>query len=77
MSYGSGDRITDERSEKGVRPDLIGWTSICAELGVTEKTARRWEQQEGMPVTNWGPTQVAAYGDRLRAWAAKPRRRVA
>jgi len=77
MAADSLDRETRQRSERGERPDLIGWAAICAELGVTEKTARRWERGEGMPVINWGPTQVAAYSNRLRAWAAKPRRRAA
>ena len=70
------DSETLERARKGVRPDAIGWKAIGDALGVNEKTARSWERA-GLPVTNWGPRLVAAYSDRLRAWAATPRRRPA
>jgi len=66
------DQMTDDRARRGVKPDLIGWEAIAAELGITRKQAMAWERK-GMPVVSWGPTQVAAYSDRVRAWATTKR----
>lgn len=66
--------MSDQRAAtRVVRPDLIGWEAIAAHLGVKVATARRWHRQ-GMPVFSWGPTQVAAYGDKIVAWAMSARR---
>lgn len=74
MDDGTGDRETDERASRGDRPSVVGWKAIADELGVTERTARAWES-DGMPIISWGPKQVAAYADRIRAWSARRRRR--
>lgn len=68
----TGDRETDERAARGVRPDVERWKGIAEVLGVSERTARAWER-DGMPVVSWGAKFVAAYSDRLLAWAAGQR----
>ena len=70
------DRETADRAARGVRPDLLGWGAIAGELGVTEKTARRWERLYGLPVV-WFGSYASAYSDRLRACAMSLRRRAA
>lgn len=64
------DAETVARAKRGERPDLIGWGAIAIELGVHRETARKWARLNAMPVVAWGPTQVGAYSDRLRVWAA-------
>jgi hypothetical protein len=69
------DEATEARAKQGVRPDAIGWKAIAEALGVSRAQAQRW-QAHGLPVINYGPTQVAGYVDRLLAWATscRPRR---
>lgn len=67
------DVETSNRATRGVRPDLIGWKAIADELGVSDETAQSWERQGLIPIVSWGPTQVAAYSDRLRACAMAAR----
>jgi serine/threonine-protein kinase len=56
------------------RPDrLDSWKEIAAYLGRTEKTARRWEQSEGMPVhrlVHQERGSVYGYKHELDAWRA-------
>lgn len=75
-SWETSDRETNERARNGVRPDLIGWKMICAAFEITLNTARQWER-DGMPVISFGTTHVAAYSDRIRAWAFTRRTRAA
>ncbi len=72
----SGDVETDRRAAVGQRPDCVGWKEIAEALGLPVRTVQRYEGA-GLPITNWGLGRVAAYADRLRAWAATPRRRAA
>lgn len=67
------DEITEKRAQAGQRPDLIGWKEIARALGVARSTVIEWADR-GMPVINYGPTQVAAYRDRLMHWALARRR---
>ncbi|RJX35650.1 MAG: helix-turn-helix domain-containing protein [Desulfarculus sp.] len=53
---------------------LSGWTAIAVELGVCERTVRRWHQRYGLPVEFLGnnPTTTRA---KLQAWADHPNSR--
>lgn len=62
------DAETKRRAREGIEPDLIGWHAIASELGLSERQARAWGTA-GLPLVSWGPKQVAAYTDRIRAWA--------
>lgn len=46
---------------------IEGWKGICAELGVTEKTARKWATIHGLPVRTLIGT-VYLMRDALDAW---------
>lgn len=71
------DEETNRRAREGLKPDLIGWEQIRDACGLnTVKQAREWERR-GMPVVSWGPTQVAAYSDRVRVWCTTQRTRAA
>jgi hypothetical protein len=53
-------------------PDrLESWKEIAAYLGRTEKTARRWEQSEGLPVHGLQHAERGSvYAFRRDAWRA-------
>lgn len=52
---------------------LIGWKRIAAHLGVSERTARRWEDREDLPVHRQqhdARSTAFAYPAELEAWLA-------
>ena len=52
-------------------PRLIGWKRIAGHLGCSERTARRWEAEERLPVhrqVHESKSTVFAYGEELDAW---------
>ena len=52
-------------------PQLRGWKEIAAHLGVSERTAKRWEGTHGLPVHRLpgrSRDTVVASGDELCAW---------
>lgn len=58
-------------SESAARPQLRSWKEIAVFLGVTERSAQRWEKVAGLPVRRLGGNgkgRVLAYEDELRAW---------
>lgn len=59
----------------GSRAWLDGWKAIAEFLAVSEKTARNWERNLGLPVANKGPRLVVARRDDLAQWMASRRRR--
>ena len=73
---GSGDPVTDQRVSQGQKPDVVGWKSVAHVLGVSERTARDWEERYHLPIVWWG-SYAAAYADRLRVCALSLRRRTA
>lgn len=42
--------LKEPRLEQTRETRLVGWKRIAAHLGCSERTARRWEQEEGLPV---------------------------
>ncbi len=62
-----GDAETVAKARAGVRPDLVGWQAIANALGVSVRTAKRWER-DGLPLANYGSVNVAAYRDRILEW---------
>jgi TolB-like protein len=58
-------------STKRDRQRLASWKAIARHLGCSVRTARRWEQQEGLPVhrqMHRVQANVYAYADELVAW---------
>ncbi len=56
------------------RTRLTSWKRIAVYLDCGERTARRWRDEEGLPVHSIGATpqsSVFAYTDELDAWLAK------
>src|SRR5690242_6122489 len=53
------------------RSRLDSWKEIASYLGRSEKTVRRWEEREGLPVHRLRHEKrgsVYAYGSELEAW---------
>jgi hypothetical protein len=52
---------------------LVGWVPISNCLNVVERTARRWADlpEDPLPVFNFNVTQVAAWGEELKAWQSR------
>ena len=42
--------MVDPSSAQAQKIRLVGWKRIAAHLGCSERTARRWEREEGLPV---------------------------
>ena len=52
---------------------LVGWKRISSHLGCSDRTARRWEQDESLPIhrqLHETKSTVFAYPDELDAWLA-------
>lgn len=72
-------RMTEKMANEPVSRDLSrlsSWGEIAQYLNVSEKTARRWEQQRGMPVhriPGGGPKAgVYAFRSEIDAWLQPP-----
>ncbi len=50
---------------------LTGWKEIASFLGVSEKTARRWEKEFGLPINRPKKRTVTAIKSELIAWLKK------
>ena len=52
---------------------LVGWKRIAAHLGCSERTARRWEREEGLPIhrqQHAAKSTVYARPEELQTWLA-------
>jgi len=68
---GSGSHNREEPSELHVSDRLDSWKEIAAYLKRDERTVRRWEEQEGLPVhrhQNKSRAAIFAYKSELDAW---------
>lgn len=64
---------SEQRPEANGGRRLGSWKEIAAHLGVTDRTARRWESEEGLPVhRHWHDQRGTVWADaaELDAWRA-------
>src|SRR2546426_6084700 len=76
---GSGPHNREEPSEPHVSDRLDSWKEIAAYLKRDERTVRRWEEQEGLPVhrhQHKSRAAIFAYKTELDAWWANGRKGV-
>lgn len=72
--YEHAEPRTGEMSTSAEKP-LCGWKAIADAIEVSEKTARQYEANEGMPVYRRG-AHVFAFASELNDWLRGGRRRV-
>lgn len=56
---------------QAAHPRIMGWKRIAAHLGVSERTARRWETNEGLPVhrqQHEARSTPFAYAEEIDSW---------
>lgn len=70
---GSDGTVENDEPVRDARTRLIGWKRISGHLGCSDRTARRWEQDEALPVhrqLHESKSTVFAFPDELDAWLA-------
>jgi TolB-like protein/Tfp pilus assembly protein PilF len=76
---GSGSRNREESSEPHVSDRLDSWKEIAAYLKRDERTVRRWEERESLPVhrhQHKSRAAIFAYKSELDAWWDNGRKRL-
>ena len=53
------------------RGPLIGWAAIADYLQCSERTARNWNTNGGLPIRRVGGTRIEASAAELDAWRAR------